>query len=235
MQDSVRETLAGLIKKYGTSLIYDPRRVEGLLRDLCGENKREINALVGTLKLKVPADLLNISNVPVEMLSARLIKRVDDDLGMKEELAQCAVESWAAALGIRFNALAPDGVRTGDHTNTELAFQPKPRMDDHQKSILPETKRNESFHEPAKFVEETIDNSQSSKEPVFKIIKNILWTALLSAFLIYLIVDQYLGGGFADTISAIVFTLFFGFFALGGLLGLVGSVRALIKWRKRSL
>lgn len=70
MQDSVKETLAGLIKKYGTSLIDDSRRVEGLLRDLCGENKLEINALIGALKLRVPADLLNVSNAPAEMLNA---------------------------------------------------------------------------------------------------------------------------------------------------------------------
>lgn len=99
MQDAVRETLTELIKKYGTSLVDDPRRVEGLLRDLCGENKREINALIGAMKLRVPTDLLNTSNVPIETLSARLIKRIEDDLSMKEEMARWAVESWAVALG----------------------------------------------------------------------------------------------------------------------------------------
>lgn len=124
MNDQVSETLAGLIKKHGTSLVDDPRRLEGLLRDLCGENKREINALIGTLKLRVPADLLNISNIPVETLSARLIKRIEDDLGLKEELARWAISAWMEALlGIKISAPVPPPVKV----KTDIC--PKPATD----------------------------------------------------------------------------------------------------------
>lgn len=100
MQDSVRETLAELIRKYGTSLVDDPRKLEGLLRDLCGEHQLEINALIGALKQKVATDLLNSTGVPYATLAARIVKRLEDNLGLRNDLARWAVESWAAALGV---------------------------------------------------------------------------------------------------------------------------------------
>src|SRR5215208_7258314 len=47
MNDAPRRTLRELIAKHGPGLCSDARRCEGLLRDLCGEHRREINILVG--------------------------------------------------------------------------------------------------------------------------------------------------------------------------------------------
>ena len=46
MQDIVRIKLAELVGRFGLDLCNDARRCEALLRDLCGDHKREINALV---------------------------------------------------------------------------------------------------------------------------------------------------------------------------------------------
>ena len=46
MQDIVRSKLAELVGRFGLDLCNDARRCEALLRDVCGEHKREINALV---------------------------------------------------------------------------------------------------------------------------------------------------------------------------------------------
>lgn len=100
MQDSVKKTLAELIKKYGTALVEQPQRLEGLLRDLCGENQLEISALINALKQKVAADLLNGTSVPAVALEARLVKRLEDNLGLRNDLARWAVGSWMNALGI---------------------------------------------------------------------------------------------------------------------------------------
>ena len=100
MNNLVRQTLSEIIDKYGRSLADDPRRCEALLRDLCGQYKKEINVLVAALKQRVAADLLASSTaMPGDILRARLMKRLHDNLGLSEEASRWAVESWAVALG----------------------------------------------------------------------------------------------------------------------------------------
>ncbi len=103
MNDRPRETLGQLIRNpmYGRSLCEDPRRCEALLRDLCGEHRREISVLIGALEERVAADLLaSHDSLPKEVLLARLTKRLQDDLALAENAARWGVETWALALGI---------------------------------------------------------------------------------------------------------------------------------------
>ncbi len=101
MSDVPRQTLRDLIAKYGRDLCSDAGRCEGLLRDLCGAYRREINILTGALEERVPLDLLASHNsMPRELLLARLTKRLEDQLALTEEAAQWAVDSWALALGV---------------------------------------------------------------------------------------------------------------------------------------
>ncbi len=101
MNNEPREKLRELIVEYGRSLCDDPRRFEALLKDYCGQYKREIFVLVTALKNRVADDLLKTSEgVPHVLLLARLIKRLEDELAMTTEAAQWAVESWALALGV---------------------------------------------------------------------------------------------------------------------------------------
>ncbi len=101
MNDGPRQTLRELVARYGRGLCSDARRCEGLLRDLCGEHRREINILVSALKERVPLDLLAAqSAMPRGLLLARLAKRLEDHLALTEEAARWAVDSWALALGV---------------------------------------------------------------------------------------------------------------------------------------
>jgi hypothetical protein len=99
MNNLPRQKLCELIIQYGRSLCDNPQRCEAFLRDYCGQYKREIFLLVSALKQGVAKDLLNSSNVPIELLLGRLIKQIQKDLGLTEESARYAVESWAQALG----------------------------------------------------------------------------------------------------------------------------------------
>src|SRR5687767_15951192 len=102
MNDAPRRTLRELIARHGPGLCSDARRCEGLLRDLCGEHRREINILVGALRERVPLDLLaGRNNVPAGLLLTRLSKRLEDQLAITAEASRWAVESWALALGVR--------------------------------------------------------------------------------------------------------------------------------------
>lgn len=101
MNDIPRQKLREIIIQFGRGLIDEPRRLEGLLNDLCGEYKREIFVLVNAVKAKVPEDLLvSRGNLPQEVLLVRLTNRLVDKLALSDEAAQWAVESWALALGI---------------------------------------------------------------------------------------------------------------------------------------
>ena len=119
MNDLPRQKLHELIAEHGLSLCDDPRRVEAMLKDLCGQHKREINVLVTAMKERVVEDLRNSqATAPTSILLPRLAKRLHDNLGMEKEVAAWAVESWAWVLGFlnnpTSNVTAPSGEYTPD-------------------------------------------------------------------------------------------------------------------------
>ncbi|HXG84602.1 MAG TPA: hypothetical protein VNI84_11300 [Pyrinomonadaceae bacterium] len=109
MNNAPRLALRKIIAKYGNDLASDRRRVEGLLKDLCGEYRREINVLTSALEERIPLDLLAANkSTPREVLLTRLAIRLEDNLGLTPEAARWAVDSWALALGILTDAEAAE-------------------------------------------------------------------------------------------------------------------------------
>ncbi len=69
INDIIGSTLSEMISRYGVSVCENPQRCAALLRDLCPENRREVNVLTDALREGVPAALLrNSQGVPVEAL-----------------------------------------------------------------------------------------------------------------------------------------------------------------------
>jgi len=113
MNDLPRHTLSRVIAEHGRGICDSPKRVEALLRDLCGLHRREINIIIGALEERVAADLIAaVSSVPREMLLARLAARLRDNLAYTPEAARWGVETWAVALGIVSEAELQSRVRT---------------------------------------------------------------------------------------------------------------------------
>lgn len=103
-----RETLRQMVETYGREVCLDPRRCEGLLRDLCPGEKRDISLLLTALRERIPEELVAAGpGQPVAVLAARLGKRLSDTLGLNEEAARWAVGSWALALGLASAADLP--------------------------------------------------------------------------------------------------------------------------------
>jgi formylglycine-generating enzyme required for sulfatase activity len=99
MNDSVRETLKKLVAQYGVDLCANRQRLEGLLRDFCGQHRGEIAVLVAAVREGVAADLLKVSGAQVDaLLFHRLVRRLCDDAGIAQDNAEWAVNSWAYAL-----------------------------------------------------------------------------------------------------------------------------------------
>lgn len=100
MSTATRETLHDLIHQYGPTLCETPFRVEGLLKDLCGEQPFQIHLLKSALEERVAADLLVPTSLPKQMVLKRLAQRLWDRRRIEADAARWAVESWAIALGV---------------------------------------------------------------------------------------------------------------------------------------
>lgn len=113
MNNLPRHTLSRIIAEHGRGICDAPKRVEALLRDLCGAHRREINIIMGALEERVAADLIAAGNsVPRDVLLARLAARLRDNLAYTPEAARWGVETWAVALGILSEAELQERART---------------------------------------------------------------------------------------------------------------------------
>jgi hypothetical protein len=101
MNEQPRQKLRELVTRHGQSVVGDARRCEGLLKDYCGEYRREVSALVSALEEHVPQDMLDASaGTPRAVLLARMAHRLSDQRALSETAAAWVVNSWALALGL---------------------------------------------------------------------------------------------------------------------------------------
>ncbi len=130
MNNAARESLRQITTKYGNDLCGDARRCENLLKDLCGEYRREINVLVNAIEERVPLDLLAAGKtMPRELLLNKLAKRLEDNLGLTEEAANWAVDSWALALGIVTDSEILEKEKRQNDTLTPLPKSSAPKIE----------------------------------------------------------------------------------------------------------
>ena len=104
----MRSILQQILQRYGTSVLEEPARFASILNDLrMGEGKREANLLLLALREGVPDRLANAgTGTPMTPLVGQLARRLADDIGLTEDSALWAVESWALAFGLRFERQA---------------------------------------------------------------------------------------------------------------------------------
>lgn len=58
MPDKARQKLIDLVARFGHELSEDPRRCEGLLRDVCFDQMKEILVLIIAIREGIPPELL---------------------------------------------------------------------------------------------------------------------------------------------------------------------------------
>ena len=100
MNNEVAKQLRLLIKECGVNLCDDINRCRGLLLDLCGDNKKEVNLLLIGMESGAPNELMSLQDIPYELQRAKLMQKIIDDYAIIEEAALWSVESWAFALGL---------------------------------------------------------------------------------------------------------------------------------------
>lgn len=118
----VKETLASIVRQQGASVIDDTPRLQGLLKDLAGGYRREINILMSAQRTNVPQELLRTSG-PTAITAQRLVDRLQDETGLSLDAARWAVETWGNAIGVSVTFDSPDEPATVAPTPT---FSPEP-------------------------------------------------------------------------------------------------------------
>ncbi|MBN1248244.1 MAG: WD40 repeat domain-containing protein, partial [Anaerolineae bacterium] len=99
-----RQSLKTIIQQYGEAVSTDPKRVEALLRDYCGEYRREIFVLVSALEEGVADELRRMKSAPptaqlsTGVLIPRLARELHETTALSEEAALWGVQAWAEAL-----------------------------------------------------------------------------------------------------------------------------------------
>jgi uncharacterized RDD family membrane protein YckC len=142
MNEIPRQKLCELIKRYDASLCHHPSRLEGLLRDVCGQYRREIAVLINAAKEGVATDLLSSQNIPTNILLTRLTKRLQDNFGLEQEAARWAVESWGLALGIisetdESSTVLKSQVQQSEKAESSTILEPPPVQPfNHQEAIF---------------------------------------------------------------------------------------------------
>jgi hypothetical protein len=101
MNEQPRQKLREIVARHGQTVVSDARRCEGLLRDYCGQHRREVSVLVSALEEHVPQDLLApAAGTPRQVLLKRLARRLSDNRAISEPAAAWSVNTWAFALGL---------------------------------------------------------------------------------------------------------------------------------------
>ncbi|MEI6708796.1 MAG: tetratricopeptide repeat protein [Methylococcales bacterium] len=96
-----RRQLCLIVEQHGQSIINEPKRCRGLLNDLAPQYRLENNLLMMALEQDIAEQLLTPSSfMNIELQLERLAQSLRDAIGVEEELAYWAVESWALALGV---------------------------------------------------------------------------------------------------------------------------------------
>ncbi|HEX8775450.1 MAG TPA: WD40 repeat domain-containing protein [Pyrinomonadaceae bacterium] len=124
MNNLVRQKLREIVINHGAAPLTDHRLCESLLKDYCGQYKKEIFILVCAVREQVAADLLvSKDSVPRPMLSTLLVKRLQKNLALTEEASRWAVESWSLALA-GLSVDVPDTLSADDDDEQAQARPP---------------------------------------------------------------------------------------------------------------
>jgi hypothetical protein len=130
--EAARIKLREAVAAYGRGAFEEPRRCEAILRDYCPMAQKEVFLLVSALRENVAAELgAGAVSIPESALIAKLTRRMSDNLGLSEEAALWAVESWRYALednpGLQGDA---KGTRARSRVDSSLDFNsPYPASD----------------------------------------------------------------------------------------------------------
>jgi streptogramin lyase len=107
--ESLNESLRAIVQRYGAEVSHDPRRLEALLLDYCGDQKRGVFLLVGAARSGMVDRLLDIRGSSASSTAfVGLQRQMERQMGLSEEAAKSTLESWCWALELPVPAEGPN-------------------------------------------------------------------------------------------------------------------------------
>jgi parallel beta-helix repeat protein len=100
MSPQPRDVLVDIVAQYGLPVLKSPLRCEGLLKDYCGEHRREIAALMKCLRAGLIDQFGQQNGTPIKTVCSRLATTFEQTPDISKAMAQWTIESWAVALGL---------------------------------------------------------------------------------------------------------------------------------------
>jgi hypothetical protein len=105
VNNQVSEILKEIINENGIGLCNNRIKLQGLLSDLCGENKKEIDILIVVLQSNIINEILNMEESIIDNFKYNsFVNKVCKEAGTLREHTLWAVKSWIEALGKKLNS-----------------------------------------------------------------------------------------------------------------------------------
>jgi hypothetical protein len=105
---SFHQGLRAIVQRYGIEVSRDTRKLEALLLDYCGGQKREIFLVVGAARLGIVDRLIDLrGSSPSSTTLLGLQRQMERQMGLSETAAQTSLESWCWALDLPIPRQAP--------------------------------------------------------------------------------------------------------------------------------
>jgi len=96
--EKIQNSLKTIIQEYGTIICKEPSRLEGLLKDYCGEYKKEIFIIVSSAKDGAPGEIISLKD-SFEFARGRLSSRLVDNYAFSHDYADAVILLWLLVLG----------------------------------------------------------------------------------------------------------------------------------------
>lgn len=99
-RQSLADLLVQLSDTYGVEALLDAKRLKGLLADLSASSSLEINLITVAVQLGIAEDIVRIRGSKLDRGTAsRLLRRLQDEMGIAPDHAEWALTTLANALG----------------------------------------------------------------------------------------------------------------------------------------
>ncbi|MBC8059916.1 MAG: DUF5050 domain-containing protein [Clostridiaceae bacterium] len=108
MNNQISEILKELIRENGIDLCNNKIKLKGLLFDLCGDSKKEINILIIAIQYNIIYEILCISENTIDDFTYnRFVNKLCVEAGTDKKVTLWAVKCWIEALGKELNSINP--------------------------------------------------------------------------------------------------------------------------------
>ncbi len=95
--EHIKNAMRLILDKYGGEIINDAKRFESLLKDFCGDRKREIFMLVTCLQYNVPLEIARMIE-PRELSLRRTCANLSAQTGFSEKDSMSLCKLWESVL-----------------------------------------------------------------------------------------------------------------------------------------